>query len=98
MSGIEQKKILSHKKAVQGNPVNTDTNGTFHSVRINWVFEKVYELFFHQDKHNCMLYTGVHIKWVSVEQGFTILPFSPVSRILMCCKEIHVSLISGLVS
>ena len=26
--------------------VNMDTNGTFRSVHINWVFEKVYELFF----------------------------------------------------
>ena len=55
--------MLSHKKVVQWNPVNTDTKGTCHSVLINWVFEKIYELFFsHQDKHNCMLYTGVHIK------------------------------------
>ena len=38
--------MLSHKKVVQWNPVNTDTEGTGHSVLINWVFEKIYELFF----------------------------------------------------
>ena len=33
------------------------------------IIEKIYELYFHQDKRNCLLYTGVHIKQVSMEQG-----------------------------
>ena len=33
------------------------------------IIEKIYELYFHRDKRNCLLYTGVHIKQVSMEQG-----------------------------
>ena len=53
-----------------------DTCGTCHSVYINQVsvlnrliIVKIYELYFHLDKLNCLLYTGVHIKQVSMEQG-----------------------------
>ena len=32
-----------------------------------------YEIFQSQDKRNCPLFTGVHIKWVSVKRGSTVV-------------------------
>ena len=52
--------------------VNTDTDGSCNSVRINRVFvlsrlilEKMYDLLFRWDKKNFPLYTSVRIKLVS---------------------------------
>ena len=64
--------------AIQWNPINNDTNGTCHHVRVNWVsvlsaliLEKIDELSRH-DKRNRPLYPGVCIKQVSVEWGSTV--------------------------
>ena len=58
---------------IQWNPVNTDTNRTYHSIRINQVnFREMHEAFFRWDKWNCTLYMGVCIKRVSIERGSTV--------------------------
>ena len=64
---------------VQWNPVNTDTNATCHSVRVNrvsllrgLVLEKIYGLLYRRDKRNRPLHPGVRIKRVSVERGSTV--------------------------
>ena len=67
------------KMHIQWNPINTDTDGTYHSVRVNRVsvlsglnLEKIHELLFHWNKRNCPLYPGVSIKRLSVERGSTV--------------------------
>ena len=64
---------------IQCNYINTDTDGTCHSVRVNRVsvlsglnLEKIDELLFHWNKRNCLLYPGVVIKRLSVERGSTV--------------------------
>ena len=67
------------KMHIQWNYINTDTDGTCHSVRVNRVsvlsglnLEKIDELLFHWNKQNCLLYPGVVIKRLSVERGSTV--------------------------
>ena len=68
---------------IQWNPINTDTDGTCHSVRVNQMsvlsgllsglnLEKIYELLFHWNKRNRPSYPGVCIKRVSIERGSTV--------------------------
>ena len=79
------------KMHIQWNPINMDTNGTCHSVRVNQVsvlsglnLEKIYELLFHWKKRNCPLYPGVGIRRVSVERGSTVSDTYP--NFLVLCS------------
>ena len=74
---------------LQWNPVNTDINGTCHSVRVNresvlsgLILEKIYELLFRRDKRNRPLYPGVHIKQVKIGRGSTVPNFNMLFQLV----------------